>query len=236
MVMGSDDFIAAVEAKAQTGVGYLVMRSSSPIARDRYDAVTIQFINVPREKGRQSGGAVAMNNRLLMFVRGFGRGKNEPPPTGKVKLTFGATELLSLAGKSRPRGKTATPAKMADHVAKLITDAAKLPPILNPAKSRRRTRDRDELVREWVETKQGVGVDELWLAKKYAQARANHHGKAQAIYKDQAMEMWYVDDAKKRAPDPYYAKFVIRVEPQKGRSDNPRRLQRRARRLANGWT
>ncbi len=126
MAMGSDEFIEAVEAKAQTGVGYLTMNAKSRLGGERYDTVTIQFINVPREKGREHGGAVAMNNRLLMFVEGFGRGHNEPPPTGKVKLTFGATELLD----KRPRGKTATPEKMAVHVAKLITEASKLPPYL----------------------------------------------------------------------------------------------------------
>ncbi len=81
---------------------------------------------------------MAYNNRLLMFVEGFGRGKNEPPPTGKVKFDVGAAELLSGVGKKRPRGKTATPERMVDYVAKIITDASKLTPRLPPGRNPKR--------------------------------------------------------------------------------------------------
>lgn len=112
--MGSDDFVAAVRAKASLGQGYLVTKTMSRIGGTRYDMATIAFYNVSKELGKGGGGAVAMNNRLLMFVEGFGTGENEPSPTGKVKFDIGAAELLS---RPLPRRKTATPERMVDYVA-----------------------------------------------------------------------------------------------------------------------
>lgn len=132
MAIGSEDFKNAILAKAQTGVGRLGINTKSTLGGERYDHVTITFINVPEEQGRGGGGAVAMNNRLLMFVEGFGKGFNEPPPKGKVKFEVGAAELLYGTDMKRPRGKTASPEKMVDYVVKIIDKAAKLPPKLPP--------------------------------------------------------------------------------------------------------
>lgn len=127
--MGSDDFVEAVKAKADLGDGYLVTSTHNKY-NDNYDSAHIAFYNVPKEAGRGGGGAVAMNNRLLMFVEGFGKGQNEPPPKGKVKFSVGAAELLPR--DMRPRGKTASPERMVDYVADIISGASKLPSELPP--------------------------------------------------------------------------------------------------------
>ena len=125
--MGGNDFAEAVKAKADVGVGYLVVKTKG---LGSHEMVTVQFINVPEEAGRGGGGAVAMNNRLLLFVDGFGREENAPPPTGKVKMRVGAAEVLGLGGGKRPRGKTGTPEKMVDYVAGIIGQVSKLEPRL----------------------------------------------------------------------------------------------------------
>ena len=129
--MDNAAFVEAVRAKARLGVGHLRISTECPIVRGRRDMVTISFYNVPHEAGKVAGGAVAMNNRLLMFVDGFAR-DGGPPPTGKVKFEVGAAELLSGAGRKRPRGKTASPEKVADYVAKIVTEASELKPRVNP--------------------------------------------------------------------------------------------------------
>ena len=83
----------------------------------------------------------------------------------------------------------------------------------------------DKLNLKWVESKQGLMLDELYLAKKYAQARADFHKKPQAIYKHWDKEMWSIDDASKRAGE--QTSFVMTVSPS---SSKERRL---ANRLAN---
>lgn len=128
--MSSDEFVEAVRERADVGQGYLVTRTRD--FQGNYDQAQVTFYNVPEAVGRGGGGAVAMNNRLLLFVDGFGKQQGEPAK-GKVKMHVGAAELLSGAGKKRPRGKTATPEKMADYVAGIISDASKLKPRVNPS-------------------------------------------------------------------------------------------------------
>ncbi len=133
--MGSDEFVEAVRAKADLGQGYLRTSTYNNFNK-KHDSAHITFVNVPSDVGSGGGGAVAANNRLLMFVDGFGAGKDEPPPTGKVKFRVGAAELLSR--DKRPRGKTATPERMVDYVAGIISEASKQAPKLNPESSGRR--------------------------------------------------------------------------------------------------
>lgn len=77
---------------------------------------------------------------------------------------------------------------------------------------KRSTNERDELVQKWVESKQGVIVDEQWLAKRYAQARADYHKKPQNIWKHWYRESWVVEDAgRKSRPEEHT--FLMGVSP-----------------------
>jgi hypothetical protein len=131
--MGSEDFAQYIKDHANTGVGTLRISTLSKLGGERYDSATITFYNVPEDIGRGGGGAVASNNRLLMFVDGFGKGFNEPPPTGKVKFRLGAGEVFYGSDREhvkRPRGKTASPQKVAEYVVKIINEVSQLPPKL----------------------------------------------------------------------------------------------------------
>lgn len=58
----------------------------------------------------------------------------------------------------------------------------------------------DKLNPKWVQSKQGLMLDELYLAKKYAKARADYHNEQQSIHKHWHQEMWLIDVAGKRSP------------------------------------
>lgn len=130
MTMSSDQFAEAVRERADVGDRQLLIKTRDFMGN--YDQAVIQFYNVPpsvADIARGGGGATAANNRLLLFVDGFGK-EQGTPATGKVKMTVCAAELLHDNDMKRPRGRTTTPEKMVDYVAGILSRAAKLEPKL----------------------------------------------------------------------------------------------------------
>lgn len=97
----------------------------------RTDQLFVAYYNIPSPAGRD--GAEKMNNRLLFTVTGFGRGPDEPPPTGKIKIEHTTAEGLDRLGAERIvprlRGKTGAPAAIARYLAEYIERVAReVPP------------------------------------------------------------------------------------------------------------
>jgi hypothetical protein len=89
---------------------------------------------------------------------------------------------------------------------------------------KRSRRSADELVPEWVDAPGGVIVDEIYIAKLYAQARADKHGEAQAIYESTTYYSFVVQPQSMRAPDRAYHSYSTTVFPK----SNPSRKRNRA--------
>jgi hypothetical protein len=90
-----------------------------------HSMVIVNFYNVPTT----SGGATAENNRAMFTIEGFGNKEGEPSPTGKVKLK---TSVWSFGHEpwnvKRPRGMTASPAKVLQRLVTIIRNANNLEP------------------------------------------------------------------------------------------------------------
>lgn len=94
---------------------------------DKNDVVMVTYINLPPDQAR---GANAMNNRFSVSVEGFSPELGAPPPTGKVKLKVMVTSRVFTEALGKVRGRTASPERMLSYLAKLISDMAKVEPVV----------------------------------------------------------------------------------------------------------
>lgn len=82
-----------------------------------FDTISVTLINLPMGVGAAGGGAEAMNNRSLFFVRGFNSHNPElPPPTSQVRVE----QLICMDRKLKLRSKRASPDKIAEYLANFI--------------------------------------------------------------------------------------------------------------------
>ena len=136
--MTSTEFIEAVRARLDIGDRQVRFDNHSRFD-DRYDTVFIHYFNLPAGLGGAGGGAESENNRVMLAVNGFGRGKDEPAP-GKVKVGLSICNLTnphSSPGANyrerrwTMRAKTGTPEAIAAYVAAFLNKtAAEVPPHL----------------------------------------------------------------------------------------------------------
>jgi hypothetical protein len=86
----------------------------------------VNFYNIPRARQGERDRAELENNRMLFTVSGFGKGPNEPPPSGTVKVEQTAS---ALPREYRLRAKTGTPQQIAHYLADFIMRVnANVPP------------------------------------------------------------------------------------------------------------
>jgi hypothetical protein len=94
--------------------------------RPLQSAVHVNFINLPEERHKQKrgGGAESENNRMMFSVHGFG--EDETVSVDKVKIEH---PVCGIPHRPALRGKTASPEKVAEYLARYINDvAAQVPP------------------------------------------------------------------------------------------------------------
>jgi hypothetical protein len=91
----------------------------------RHSNISVNFINLPRERHQQrrGGGAESENNRMLFWISGF----NEDPsdPVDRIKI---AQSVNSIRGAKGMRAKTASPDKIALYLANYINEIAETVP------------------------------------------------------------------------------------------------------------
>jgi hypothetical protein len=130
--MNAHEFVAALERNLLPLVHNertIVARFSSSkgyTSRPFSSSIFVNFINLPEERHRQrrGGGAESENNRMMFTIHGFG--EEETMSVDKVKIEHSVNGITS-----RPslRGKTASPEKIAEYLARYINDvAAQYPP------------------------------------------------------------------------------------------------------------
>lgn len=91
----------------------------------------------------------------------------------------------------------------------------------------------EELREDWVKHPRGVIVNDLHLAKKYARARADYHGRDQSIYT--APHGQYVVSAEGRAYDPFFHAFLGRVAPRQNPDGDVRQFYIELSKRPDGW-
>lgn len=115
----STDFVKLLESKVKIGDKVLDTDNYNQFDKS-YSTVYVSFFNVPKAK---ASGATGMNNRFQFKVDGFGKGENDPPPRGKVKVE--ATSRALVFQDHKLRAKSGTPEAIATYLAGFINTVSK---------------------------------------------------------------------------------------------------------------
>jgi hypothetical protein len=110
----STDFVKLLESKVKIGDKVLDTDNHNQFDNS-YSTVYVSFFNVPKAKAT---GATGMNNRFQFKVEGFGKGQDDPPPRGKVKVE--ATSRANAFANHKLRAKSGNPAAIATYLADFI--------------------------------------------------------------------------------------------------------------------
>ena len=134
--MTSTEFIAELRDLLHIGDRQVRMDNHNRF-NDRYDTVFVHYFNLPEGIGDAGGGAERENNRMLFAINGFGRGVNDLPPSGKIKIETSASSLSNpdappgdwRAARWQLRAKTGKSEAIAKYLADFLNKtAAKVPP------------------------------------------------------------------------------------------------------------
>ena len=118
---GSAEFKELLERNLRLDGRQVVVRNFHGLGG--YDAVSVNFINLPQGVGRAGGGAEAENNRMMFWVEGFDKAdEHAPPPSGKVKVE---QRVSALPRQYRLRAKTGMPAQVAKYLADFLNRVVK---------------------------------------------------------------------------------------------------------------
>lgn len=119
--IGSADFIELLRSKLSVGD-----RKVSFV--NHGNQIFLNYINLPVKLS--NGGAEAENNRIMLAITGFGKGENEPAPSGKVWVELVVCAVRDAnQGRLRLRAKSGSPEQIAQYVADFLNMIAKdIPP------------------------------------------------------------------------------------------------------------
>lgn len=118
---GYEDFPDLV--KAHLNVGDRVVRFK-PGSLGPAGSVYINYYNLPQAivKAREGGGAEAENNRIGLYITGWGTDPHAPPPSGKVTVKL---SVSALPRQYNLRAKTGLPGVIAKYIADYLNRVAK---------------------------------------------------------------------------------------------------------------
>lgn len=120
---GSEDFVLELQKHLSLQGRQVRIRITPMTYGKKYDAVYVNFFNLPQGIGGAGGGAEAENNRMSFWVRGFdGDDPHAPPPTGKVKVEMSNS---ALPRQYRLRAKTGRPSQIARYLAEFLNMVVK---------------------------------------------------------------------------------------------------------------
>lgn len=122
--MDSKQFCEALKKKAKIGNRVLHLDPYNRFSHT-YDTVTGNFFNIPEEEMRIN--ARPDNNRYMFIVEGFSKELGNPPPSGKVRFNTHIS-FHPLGHEGRVRGKTGTPEKVIEYIAKHLERFSKAEP------------------------------------------------------------------------------------------------------------
>jgi hypothetical protein len=118
---GSEEFIREVKAHLNVGDRVVTFQGGG---LGPMESVYIRYYNLPEAvvKARQGGGAEAENNKIGLFVTGFGKGPLDPPPTGKVTVKL---SVSALPRQYNLRAKSGPPVAIARYIADYLNKVSK---------------------------------------------------------------------------------------------------------------
>jgi hypothetical protein len=128
---GSAEFVTKLQGRLNVGDRHVSIRNKHSLGG--YDAVYVNFVNLPKSKGA-GGGAEAENNRISFWVNGFDKkDEHAPPPSGKVKVETANPALYTGDEYTREnrvvlRAKSGTPDQVAKYLADFLNNVAKKVP------------------------------------------------------------------------------------------------------------